>query len=448
MKRETITMTERDQQRALVLTRWIGAELMSHEAIALLGLSEGQAWRLKRRFLADGPAALVHGNRGRASPRRIGADVRVRIIELARTRYDGANDCHLAELLAEREGIELGRSTLRRILRTAGRPSPRRHRPPRHRRRRARMPQAGLLLQLDGSRHDWLAGRGPWLTLLSAMDDATGRLVEATSRDEEDTAGYLELLRDTVRDHGIPGGIYRDGHGAFEPTNPRAGQTADERRTATHVGAALASLGIRSIAAGSPQAKGRIERSFGTDQDRLVVLLRLAGATDRASANRVLADYLVERNARFTVPAADPTPGWRPVPPGIDLDAVFSFRFRRRVANDHTVRIGGLALDLPARKGRRGYAGRWVDVQVRLDGRIVVKDLGVTLLATAPILDADRLRSLETAPANPRPGSRAPLATDRPGYPPRPDHPWRRVDRRSKLGQALQERRLTESLSS
>jgi hypothetical protein len=309
------------------------------------------------------------------------------------------------------------------------------------------MPQAGLLLQLDGSHHDWLAGRGPWLTLLSAIDDATGRMVAATFRDEEDTAGYLELLREAVRDHGIPGGIYRDGHGAFEPTRPRAGQSAEERRTATHVGAALAALGIRSIAAGSPQAKGRIERSFGTDQDRLVVLLRLAGATDRSSANRVLADYLVDRNARFAVPPADPTPAWRPVPRGIDLDEVFSFRFRRRVANDHTVRIGGLVLDLPALRGRRGYAGRSVDVQVRLDGRIVVKDRGEALLVTAPILDADRLRSLETAPARLRGPELAALASNRPGYPPRQAHPWRRIDPRSKLGQTMQERRLTESLS-
>jgi transposase len=189
MERETITMTEKDQQRAHVLTCWIAGELTTPEAIVLLGLSERQAWRLKRRYLAEGPAALVHGNRGRASSHRIAEDVRERVVELAGGRYDGANDCHLTELLAEHEDIALSRSSVRRFRRAAGQPSPRRHRPPRHRSRRERMPQEGLLLQLDGSRHDWLQGRGPWLTLVGAIDDASGRIVAATFRDEEDTAG-------------------------------------------------------------------------------------------------------------------------------------------------------------------------------------------------------------------------------------------------------------------
>lgn len=441
-------MTEKDQQRAMLLTRWIAAELTTPEAIVLLGLSERQAWRLKRRYLAEGPAALVHGNRGRASGRRIPADVRERVVELGRGRYDGANDCHLTELLAEHEDIALSRSSVRRLRRAAGQPSPRRHRPPRHRSRRERMPQEGLLLQLDGSRHDWLQRRGPWLTLVAAIDDATGRIVAATFRDEEDTAGYLELLRDSVAANGIPAAIYRDRHGAFEPTRRVAGQTPEERRVATHVGAALAALGIRSIAAASPQAKGRIERSWGTDQDRLVLLLRLAGASDRESANRVLARYVPARNRRFAVAAANPVPAWRPLPPGVDPDAVFAFRYRRVVANDHTIRIGGLALQLPALRGRRGFAGRRVDVGVRLDGRIVVSDRDELLLATEPILDAARLRSLEEAPANLTRADVAAVATDRAGYLPTPAHPWRQVDPRSKLGRARVRAGLTDSQTS
>jgi hypothetical protein len=449
MERTTVTMTQREQDRAHVLTRWVTGNLGTAEAVMLLGTSERQAWRLRRRCLAEGPAALVHGNRGRPSPRRTSDEIRSRVVELGAGRYEGANDTHLAELLAEYEDIHLARATVRRIRRTAGQPSPRRHRPPRHRRRRERMPQEGLLLQLDGSRHDWLAGRGPWLTLLGAIDDATSQVVAATFRDEEDTAGYLELLRDTVREHGIPPAIYRDGHGAFEPTRPRRGQTAQERRTATHVGVALEALGIRSIAAGSAQAKGRIERSWGTDQDRLVLLLRLAGACNRESANRVLAAYLPGRNRRFGVEPADPAPAWREVPPEVDLDLVFAFHYRRRVANDHTVRVGGLALDLPALRGRRGYAGRWVDVAVLLDGRIIVSDGHERLLTTPPILDAERLRSLEEAPATLVRRDLASVATDRAGYAPAADHPWRRANPRSGLGRLReQERRLTESRSS
>jgi hypothetical protein len=117
--------------------------------------------------------------------------------------------------------MTLSRVMVRRILRAAGRPTPRRRRPPRHRSRRERMPQAGLLVQLDGSPRDWLEGRGPWLTLLAAIDDATGEVVAATFREAEDSAGYFALLRSMIRGHGLPAAIYRDRHGAF--TSPITG---------------------------------------------------------------------------------------------------------------------------------------------------------------------------------------------------------------------------------
>ena len=437
-------MTARDQQRAHVLTRLVAGDLVFEEAVALLDLSARQVWRLKAGFLRGGPAALVHGNRGRASPRRTTDELRARVVELAKGRYDGANDSHLTELLAEHEGIELGRVTVRRILRAAGLPSPRRRRPPRHRRRRERMPQAGLLLQLDGSRHDWLEGRGPRLTLVGLIDDATGLVPAATFRDEEDAAGYLEILRTTIRRHGLPAAVYRDRHGAFEHAQrelPPELRLADPR-IPTQVGRALAELGIRSITARSPQAKGRIERLWGTFQDRLVTELRLAGATDREAANRVLARFLPRHNRRFTVEPASPEPAWRPVPPDVDLDAVLSFRYRRVVANDHTVRVGGLVLDLP-RAGGRGYAGRRVEVSLRLDGRLVASAGGRRLLVCRAPVDPARLRSLEAA--RPVIGQAGPTTRPVPGYAPQPDHPWRRVRPGTKLHEVRQqEARLTE----
>jgi transposase len=443
--RETISMTARDQQRTYVLTRLVAGDLAFEEAVALLGLSSRQVWRLKAGFLREGPGALVHGNRGRASPRRTGDELRARVVELARTRYDGANDSHLAELLAEREGIELGRVTVRRILRSAGVPSPRRRRPPRHRSRRDRMPQAGLLLQLDGSRHDWLEARGPVITRVGPIDDATGLVPAATFRDEEDAAGYFEILRTTFRRHGLPAAVYRDRHGAFEHAErelPAELRLADTRAP-TQVGRALGEPGIRSIAARSPQAKGRIERLWGTFQDRLVTELRLAGAVDREAANAVLARYLPRHNRRFSVEPASPEPAWRPVPPEVDLDHILSFRYRRVVANDHTVRVGGLVLDLP-RVGGRGYAGRRVEVSLRLDGRLVVSDGGRRLLVCRAPVDPARLRSLESARAG---LDRAhPATSPAPGYAPGPDHPWRRVRPGTKLHEVRQqEARLTKS---
>jgi transposase len=442
MSKETITMTAREQQRTHVLARLVAADIGLDEAASLMGLSERQVRRLRARFLAHGPAAIVHGNRERASPRRTPGAVRERVQSLARGKYDGTIDCHLTELLAQEEGLVLSRVTVRRILRGAGQASPRRRRPPRHRSRRERMAQEGLLVQTDGSVHDWLEGRGPQLTLLATIDDATGKITSATFRDEEDSAGYFEIIGDLARRYGLPLGLYRDRAGIFETALaklPDPDLRVADRRTPTQVGRALRTLGIRSIAASSAQAKGRIERLWGTLHDRLTIELRLAGASDRESANRVLARYLPRHNARFAVPAANSEPAWRAVPPGIDLDAVCAFHYERVVANDHTVRVGGLVLQLPPLPGRRGYAGRRVEAQLRLDGSLHVVDGTRTLLVTRPDLDRARLRSLEAARPRLARASPAPRPTT-PGYPPRADHPWRRVTPGSSLEAALDER--------
>jgi transposase len=422
--RETITMTSREQRRAWVLIRLLEGSLERAEAAPLLGLSERQVRRLAAVFERDGPAALVHGNRGRASSQRIPDDVRVRVIGLATTRYGGLNDCHLAELLAEREGIALSRSSVRRILRGAGIASPRRRRPPRHRRRRERMTAPGLLIQLDGSRHDWLEGRGPWLTLLGAVDDATGVVVGATFRAVEDAAGYLTVLADLVRHFGVPVAVYHDRHSAFVPSTARP-TIEDELagvRPLSQVGRALEELGIASIAARSPQAKGRIERLWGTFQDRLVAELRLAGATDRGGANRVLARFLPRFNRRFGVPPACPEPAWRTLPDDRALERICCLKYRRRVANDHTVRVAGTTLQLPARSGRGSYAGRMVEVHIRLDGRIVAWDGTAILATTAASPDPARLRArahLRVPPRAGQPAEARPVSNA--------DHPWRRM---------------------
>jgi transposase len=430
--RETITMTTIEQRRAWVLTKLIAGELEVTEVAEVLGLSVRSVWRLKRRFADVGPAGLVHGNRGRASPRRIDETTREQVRSLARGRYDGANDSHLAELLAEAEGIVLSRVSVRRILRAAGIASPRRRRAPRHRSRRDRMPQAGMLLQTDGSRHDWLEERGPRLTLIAAIDDATGILTGATFREQEDAAGYLTVLRQTIRRHGVPLALYRDRHGIFE-TPKGLPLTLEEqlvdRRRLTQFGRALAELGIVSIAAQSPEAKGRIERAWGTCQDRLVVELRLAGATDLESANRVLARFVLRFNRRFAVPAANPEPAWRPLPADVSLEAVCCLKYRRVVARDNTIRAGATILQLPARSGSRSHAGRRVELQLRLDGRLVVWDGQRTILVQPAPADPVQLRALQHARAEL--GSIAPSIGSVAG--PAATHPWRRVQPGSKL---------------
>lgn len=178
-------------------------------------------------------------------------------------------------------------------------------------------------------------------------------------------------------------------------------QTLEEQladtRTPTQLGRALAELGITSIAARSPQAKGRIERAWGTFQDRLVTELRLAGATDRDGAERILAAFLPKFNRRFVVPAANPQPAWRALPAGVRLDRVCCLKYRRVVANDNTVRVGSTILQLPPGPGRRGYAGRRVELHLRLDGRLVVWDGERELVATSAPADPVQLRALTAA---------------------------------------------------
>jgi transposase len=433
--RERLTLTTSDQQRVEVLTNWIAGRLTATEAALSLGRSPRTAWRLRAALLARGADGIVHGNRGRASPRRLAPGMRARIVELARTTHRGINDTHLAELLDEL-GIPIGRSSLQRLLRAEGLASPRRHRPPRYRSRRERAAQEGLLLQLDGSPHAWLEDRGPRLTLIGAIDDATGRIAAATFREQEDGTGYLWLLRDICRRHGIPAAVYRDRSGIF--ASPRPGQAPSPE--GTQVGRALRELGVISIAAHSPQAKGRIERLWNTLQDRLVVELRLAGAVDLATANRILARFIPPFNRRFGVPASIVPPAWRAVPGDLDLDRVCAFRYRRTVGNDNTVRVEGAVLQLPRLRGGAGLAGRSVEVELRLDGRLIVVAAGRHLLAVAAPPEPRRLREIRViASSGPPPAAGG---HERPGWAPRADHPWRGGRRTTSSPPAL-----TESLS-
>jgi len=433
--RERLTLNARDQQRIDVLARWREGTLTASEAAALLGTSERTAWRLLARFRSMGIEGVVHGNRGRSSPRRLAAATRERIVELAKTRYRGVNDSHLAELLAEDEAIGIGRSSLQRLLRRSGVGAVRRRRPPKYRSRRERMPQAGLLVQIDGSPHDWLEGRGPRLTLVGAIDDATGAIVAATFAPVEDGRAYLTILARMCREHGVPAAVYRDRSGIFAPLRP-GGPLGD---AGTQVGRAFAELGISSIPAASAQAKGRVERLWGTCQDRLVSELRLAGAGDLAGANVVLARFIGRFNDQFSVAAANAAPAWRSAPRARELDRICAFRWWRVVGNDNTVRVDGAVLQLPATVGGRGLAGRRVEVELRLDGRLLVVDHGRTLLVLPVSPDLHELRAVRlVAPSGPTPAAGG---AERPGYRPRADHPWNRP------GPKAPSRGLTESLS-
>jgi transposase len=320
---------------------------------------------------------MAHGNRGRWPPNATCAEVRHRVLVLARTRYQGLNHTHLTEMLAEREGVTLSRSTVREILKGAGLMSPRHRRPPRHRFRRTRMSHEGMLLQIDGSYHDWLEGRGPWFTLLLAVDDATGTVPCAIFREQEDTDGYLVLLEGIIRTRGIPMAIYCDRHSVFKHTRPVFQTTDRARQTGpTQFSRAMKELGISVILARSPQAKGRVEKAAGTFQDRLVSELRLTGVSSIGDANRVLADFLPRFNRRFGVPPLQKDPAYRQVDPQLDLATVLCCRHSRRVARDNTVRYQWRTLQLLPDSSSRSYAGYRVEIRQYPDGGLEVNYQG------------------------------------------------------------------------
>ena len=394
-----LTLSAKEQNRLQVLNGLLSGQWCMSESARVMGVSERHGWRLLAAYRKEGAAALAHKNRGHMPPNAIPVETQRRVVTLARERYKDINHTHLTELLAEREGVKLSRPTVRRILLRSGVNSPRRRRPPRHRCRRERMPQEGMMLQLDGSYHDWLEERGPWLTLLLAVDDATGTVPYALFREREDTRGYLSLLQGIIEGKGIPLSVYTDGHAVFQSRNPCQDPVWEGiGGKPTQCSRALGELGITRISAHSPEAKGRVERANGTLQDRLVAELRLAGASTLEEANEVLADFLPRFNQRFGVPAAQPEPAYRSLNPGLDLAGVLCIKEQRRVARDNTVRYHRKSLQLFPGTDRPSYAGARVEVQERLDGRILVK-CGEEVLTPqeAPPL-ADELRSYITSP--------------------------------------------------
>ncbi len=239
-----LTLSTKEQNRLQILNGVLERHWSMREASPLLGVSERQGWRLLAAYRKEGARGLVHKNRGRVPPNATPEAIQQRVVALTQERYLGINHTQLTELLAEREGLMLSRPTVRRLLVRAGLSSPRHRRPPQHRCRRQRMPQEGMLLQLDGSHHLWLEDRGPWLTLLLAADDATGTAPHALFQEQEDTRGYLSLLQGIIERLGVPMAVYTDGHAVFQSRrSPSDRSPVRQKGPSTQWGRALGELG-------------------------------------------------------------------------------------------------------------------------------------------------------------------------------------------------------------
>lgn len=373
-----------EKQRIEVVQGVLSGRLTVLQGSALLGRSERTVYRLCHQLEHAGLEAMVHGNKGRVSPRLTQEKVCARILELVRGELADVNDTHLCELLAKREGIKIGRETLRRLLRGAGIKAKRKRRSPRYRSRRERKAAFGMMLQLDASPHDWLEGRGPWLTLVGAIDDATNHRW-ARFETAETTWAYLDLMRDVVTSNGLPLSLYADKHTIFfSPREPTVVEQLRGEEPVTQFGRSMMELGIQLIRAHSAQAKGRIERQWGFLQDRLVVEMRLANANTIDDANQVLRRVLDEYNSRFCVPAKDTAAVFRRAPRKDELARILCLKESRIVNNDHTISFEGLVLQIPASKHFRSIARRQVDVLQLRDGSIEINCAGRCVARFSP----------------------------------------------------------------
>jgi transposase len=447
----TVTLNSKEQTRLGVLNQVIAGQITVVAAAGLLSLSERQTRRILAAYRKEGAAALAHGNRGRTPPNTLPLELCQRVVALAKSTYAGINHQHLCELLAEREAITISRPSLRRLLLGAGLPSQRKRRVPKHRRRRERYAQEGMLLQIDGSRHQWLGAEGPWLSLLVAVDDATGKVVGALFREQEDAQGYFLLLQQIVKRHGRPLALYHDGHGVFVRNDHHPWSLREQLaggKEPTQFGRLLAELGIASITAHSPQAKGRVERLFGTLQGRLVSELRLGAIKTLAQANQALPAFLSRFNRQFAVAAAQPGLAYLPLPQGLRPREVFCFKYWRSVGRDNTVRLGEARLQIEPGRERRSYAQAKVQVHQHLDGSLHVYHEGHLLASKpappeAPVLRLQHAhhaqRSLDAPVAAPAPAAAMnPALKQAPGpTKPGPNHPWRTPSNRPRMTDSL-----------
>jgi transposase len=367
------TLTMKEEKRLEVIQRVFRGELTVVEAGVVLGVSERQCYRIKARVTKRGAKGVVHGNQGRRCKRKIKEKEVKQVVELAKGKYRGFNDRHLTEKLAEQEKLEISREAVRQILRGAGIASPRKRRANKHRSRRERRAAEGMMLQVDGSPPLRLVGRtrgGPSLCLIGAIDDATGKVVGALFVQAESTWGYFGLFSEVFNKHGLPQSVYADRHSIFwTDREATIEEQLKNQRPTTEVGRGLQELGVTLIPAGSPQAKGRIERLWGTFQDRLVSELRRAGAKTQSQAQVVLEGHLPEHNRKFSKRAVQSEPAWRKAN-STQIEKALCFKQKRTVAKDHTVTFEGTLFQIPKHSPYRSYANKRIDVHVLLDGAV------------------------------------------------------------------------------
>jgi len=410
-EKDRVTMSQKELRRLHFVRNALGKVITQAEAAEGMGISERQVRRIAKRVREEGDRGLIHRSRGRASNRAIPVQVKTRVLDLYQRKYPDFGPTLASEKLSEIDKIKLSDETLRLWLIESKIAYRRRKRRP-HRERRERRARLGELVQTDGSHHDWFEGRGPKCVLMGYIDDATGR---PWGRFEpyEGTLPAMRSLRGYIERYGIPASLYLDKHMTYR--SPKQQTIEDElagRRAKSQFQRAAEELGIHVIHAGSPQAKGRIERLFRTFQDRLIKEMRLANVCTIGEGNRFLRHYLPHYYRRFGVIAAESGDLHRPKPEGLDFDRILCVRSERVLRNDFTVMHGGKIYQV-----LDNIRARKVTVEERMDGTVVLRH-GELKVRWKPVL----IRPRQTKP---KLWNRV-LSVRRARVPAR-NHPWRRL---------------------
>jgi transposase len=383
-----------------VLLKAMAGKISWWDAAEIIGVTDRTMRRWRERLKAEGYAGLADRRKGKPSDQRVPLAMVEEVLGLYQKTYYDLNVRHFHEKLREEHGIHLSYTWVQQALQGAGLVARGRRRG-KHRRRRERRPMVGMLLHIDGSKHQWF-GDERWYDLIVILDDATSEIYYAQLVEEESTRTVMSGLREVIETRGLFCALYSDRGSHFFVT-PKAGEKVDKHRL-TQVGRALKELGVRMIPAYSPQARGRSERNFGTWQGRLPQELRLAGITTVEGANAFLRErYVAEFNQKFTVAAADKQTAFRRTS-RTDLNWIFTVQTERMVAKDNTIAIADRSWQIDKSRFRSTLAGCTVTLHEHLDGTVSIR-YGPHVVGR---FDAGG-RCLQRATAKPRRGKGGPV---------------------------------------
>lgn len=418
-------MSRDELKRVKVLERVLSGSMTYAEGAETLGVSSRQLRRLKTKYLREGELGLVHGNRGRKPKNAISEELRRRVVSLYEEKYYDSNFCHLSQLLGEHEGLDVSPSSVGRILKLSGKAAKHQRRQVKKHRLRERRAQAGMLWQVDATPYEWLGEEFGKFAMYAAIDDASGIVAGAFFTQNECMEGYSEMMKQGIQRYGIPLAIYSDRHTIFRSPNEKL--TVDEELAGQEIplsnfGKAMAELGIGHIKATTPQAKGRIERLWGTLQDRMPVELRLLGIQGVKEANEALPELLKRHNERYRVIPAESVEAYRVLEEGMRLDYIFSWRETRKVGTGCSIAYKN-EIYVPKDETICLETRTAVEVRETFSGELIIWHKG----------EAVELSKVERARRDMKQNTvNTKKETVDVPYKPAEDHPWRRSSKRGK----------------